>query len=124
MPNIPKMIDATHAIKVHVDKALLRARVHDNGESRIAATLCLTIAEQFSAVVSLVESGFSSHAPIIVRSMLEGLANLLILIHDSTYVDQLRFENARNDVILFDEYAADPEMQHKIEAQATLAEWK
>ena len=36
----------------------------------------------------------------------------------------MRFENARNDVILFQEYANDPEMQKDSEAIAKLTEWK
>ncbi len=56
--------------------------------------------------------------------MLEGLADLLNLVKDARYVTQMRFENARNDVNLFTEYAADPAMQDDKEAIATLTDWK
>lgn len=124
MPNIPKRLAGAHEIKRLYDKVLMRANVQDSGEARVSATLCLTIAEQFAAMLCLAESGFSSHAPILVRSILEGLANLINLINDANYLDQIRYENARSDVILFDEYAADSEMQKDFEAMATLASWK
>jgi Family of unknown function (DUF5677) len=124
MPNIPAMLRAAHDIKAQLDGLLLRAQVQDSGEHRVAATLCLTIAEQFAATVHLIEGGFSSHAPVMVRSMLEGHANLLNLVIDPAFVDQIRYDNARADVILFTEYAADPGMQDNTDAQATLAKWK
>lgn len=124
MSNMGSLVQAAHDIKQKIDDVLLRASVLDSGESRVAAMLCLTIAEQFEAALKLVESGFSSHAPIIVRSMLEGFANLLNVVKDRAYVDQLRFENARSDVILFTAYAADASMQGETEALAKLAQWK
>jgi Family of unknown function (DUF5677) len=124
MPDLPKMITAAHKAKERFDEMLLRANVQDSGEARVAATLCLTICEQFAAALHLVEGGFSTHAPIIARSMLEGLASLLNLVKDPNYLDQMRFENARADVILFEAYAADPEMQENKEAIATLTQRK
>lgn len=124
MPNIPVMLAAAHDIKAQLDVLLLRGRVQDSGEHRVAGTLCLTIAEQFAATLHLIEGGFSSHAPVMVRSMLEGYANLLNIVKDPSFVDQLRYDNARADVVLFTEYAADPEMQDNAEAQGTLAQWK
>lgn len=124
MPNIPAMLAAAHEIKAQFDVLLLRGHVQDSGEHRVAATLCLTIAEQFAATLHLIEGGFSSHAPVMVRSMLEGHANLLNVVRDPAFVDQIRYDNARADVVLFTEYAADPEMQDDTEAQETLAKWK
>jgi Family of unknown function (DUF5677) len=125
MPDIPKMLSAAHTIKAQLDdEILLKINVQDSGEARVSATLCLSIAEQFAATLHLIEGGFSAHAPIIVRSMLEGLANLLNLVRDANYLNQINFDNARNDVILFTEYAAVPDMQDNKEALATLAAWK
>ena len=124
MPNITAMLAAAHEIKAQLDVLLLRGRVQDSGEHRVAATLCLTIAEQFAATLHLIEGGFSSHAPVMVRSMLEGHANLLNVVSDPAFVDQIRYDNARADVVLFTEYAADPAMQDNTEAQETLAKWK
>lgn len=124
MPDIPKMLLASHEAKNSFDEILMAANVQDSGEARVSAHLYLTISEQFAAVLHLIEGGFSSHAPIVVRSMLEGLASLCNLISDPTYLDQMRFDNARSDVILFDEYAAAPSMQDDKEAIAKLTEWK
>ena len=57
MPNIPAMLAAAHDIKAQLDALLLRGRVQDSGEHRVAATQCLTIAEQFSATLHLIEGG-------------------------------------------------------------------
>ncbi|CAB3762871.1 hypothetical protein LMG29660_04598 [Burkholderia puraquae] len=124
MANIPAMLAAADDIKQKLDALLLRANVQDAGEHRVAATLCLTIAEQFAATLHLIKGGFSSHAPVMVRSMLEGYANLLNLVKDPEFVNQIRYDNARADVVLFTEYAANPEMQDNAEAQKTLAKWK
>jgi hypothetical protein len=124
MPDALKMVRAAHEVKERFDEMLLRANVQDSGEARVSATLSLTISEQFAATLHLVEGGFSTHAPVVVRSMLEGLASLVNLTNDPNYLDQMRFESARADVTLFEEYAADPEMKEDKEAIATLAAWK
>jgi hypothetical protein len=124
MPDIPLMHATAHQVKRLFDDILQRANVQDSGEAHISAAIYLTIAEQFAAVLCLVEGRFSSHAPILVRSMLEGLANLINLVDDANYLDQIRYENARSDCILFQAYAADPGMQDDKEAIATLASWK
>lgn len=124
MADIPKMLAAGREIKHRYDEVLIQANVQDRGEARVSASLCLTIAEQFDAMLCLIAGGFSSHAPILVRSMLEGLANLINLVNEPGYLQQIRYENARSDVILFDEYASDPEIQRDREAIAKLAEWK
>jgi Family of unknown function (DUF5677) len=124
MPDLSKMIKTAHEVKERLDKLLLRANVQDSGEARVSATLCLTISEQFAAALHLIEGGFSTHAPVIVRPMLEGLATLLNLTKDPRYLDQIRFDSARADVTLFEEYTADPEMREDKDALATLAAWK
>lgn len=124
MPDISAMLVAAHDTKVQLDELLLRGQVKDSGEHRVAATLCLTIAEQFAATLHVIEGGFSSHAPVMVRSMLERHANLLNVVKDPSFVDQIRYDNARADITLFTEYAADPGMQDNADAQETLARWK
>lgn len=124
MSEIPAMLAAGHTMKEQLDDLIFRAKVADSGEARVAASLYLTIAEQFAATLHLIEGGFSSHAPIMVRSMLEGLAGLLNLAKTPSYLEQMRYDNARSDVILFDEYAADSSMQNDEDAIATLKAWK
>lgn len=80
-----------------------RANVADSGEARIGACLTLTIFEQFRSALCLIDAGYASHAAGPIRSMLEGVADLLILSKNSNYLDQLHYENARSNVALFNE---------------------
>src|SRR5271155_241121 len=123
MSDLSKMISTAHDVNARFDGMLFRAKVRDSGEARVSAILCLTICEQFAAALHLIEGGFCTHALIIVRSMLEGLATLLNLVNDPTYLDQMKFENARSDIILFDEYAVAPDMEENKEAIETLRSW-
>jgi hypothetical protein len=99
-------------------------RFQDVDESAFYEYLCRRHGVKVVYVAEPFEGGFSSHAPVMVRSMLEGHANLLNLVGDPAFVDQIRYDNARADVVLFTEYAADPEMQGNADAQETLARWK
>lgn len=80
-----------------------RANVADSGEARIGACLTLTIFEQFRSALCLVDAGYASHAAGPIRSMLEGVADLINLSKDADYLDQLHYENARSNVALFNE---------------------
>jgi hypothetical protein len=107
--SVQSMIAACWQMK-HLGDGLIRgALVADTSEAQIAAALCLTIAEQFSAVIRLVENRLSSHAPIIVRSMLEGLADLLILVDDPHYLNQLWYEKYKDDLAIGNALLADPQ---------------
>ena len=103
------------------DGLIGRANVADSGEARIGACLTLTIFEQFRAALCLVDAGLASHSAGPIRSMLEGAADLLNLSANAQYLDQLRYENARNNVALFNEYARLDNVPEDI--GATLAEW-
>lgn len=116
MSDIDNMLSKGRKVKAVTDDLILSIRVADSGESRVATTICMTIAEQFAATLYMVEGGFSSHSPILVRSMLEGLADLTNLVSDASYLDQLRHDNAHNDAALYKDYADDPGMQNDIEA--------
>ncbi|WP_321854182.1 DUF5677 domain-containing protein [Paraburkholderia tropica] len=80
-----------------------RANVNDSGKARIGACLTLTIFEQFRSALCLIDNNLGTHAAGPIRSMLEGVTDLLNLSQRAEYLDQLHFENARNNVILFDE---------------------
>ena len=118
-----KWCKTAQGLKKKFDDLLFRVKVNDSGEARVATAMVLTISEEFAAFLCLVEGNFSSHEPIMVRSMLEGLANLINLVNDATNLNQIRFENARSDVTLFEEYEAFPEMQNEKEAIARLKTW-
>ncbi|MEX3982800.1 DUF5677 domain-containing protein [Paraburkholderia sp. EG287A] len=79
-----------------------RANVNDSGEARIGACLTLTIFEQFRSALCLIDGGYATHAAGPIRSMLEGVADLMNLSKDPKYLDQLHYENAKNNTALFD----------------------
>lgn len=124
MADLPTLLAIANCLKLNLDELLLRAKVQDSGEARVAITLCLTISEQYAAALHMIEGGFSSHAPTLVRSMLEGQAAVFNLVADPAYLDQMRFDNARADVTLFTEYVADPGMQDDPDALERLAAFK
>jgi hypothetical protein len=80
-----------------------RANIADSGEARIGASLILTIFEQFRSALCLVDAGYGSHAAGPIRSMLEGVADLMNLSKNAAYLDQLHYENARYNVTLYNE---------------------
>lgn len=112
MPDIPKMLLAAGSIKQHCDTFILRAKVADSEVARAAAHLCLTIAEQFDATTCLIENQMSSHSPIMVRSMLEGMADLYILVDDATHLDQMAYDSARTGAKTYERIATFAEMQN------------
>lgn len=122
MPSITNLLDVAEAAAAKVDEVILRAAVSDNGESRVGASLFLSISEQFAATVDLIADGHSSQAPILVRSMLEGMANFLCLAQDTGYLEQIRYEDTRSNAILFTDYMAVPDMDP--DAIQTLQEWR
>lgn len=80
-----------------------RANIADSGEARIGASLTLTILEEFRSALCLIDAGYASHAAAPIRSMLEGVADLMNLSKDAEYLDQLHYENARSNVALFND---------------------
>jgi hypothetical protein len=78
-----------------------RANVADSGEARIGACLTLTIFEQFRSALCLVDAGYATHAAAPIRSMLEGVADLMNLSKSEDYLDQLHYEDARSNVAMF-----------------------
>lgn len=82
---------------------IARANIADSGEARIGACLILTIFEQFRAAMCLIDGGHASHAAGPIRSMLEGVADLMNLSANAQYLDQLRWENARSNIAMFND---------------------
>jgi hypothetical protein len=113
-----KLLDVAHKTKQRFDQLLDRANVNDSGESRVSALYLLTISEQFAAALQLADNGFATHAPTLVRSMLDGFASLSNLVKDPNYLDQIRFEDARSKIAVFDEFSKDPNVQSNPETLA------
>jgi hypothetical protein len=120
MPDIQKMLEAAGSVKRYCDTFILRAKVNDSEVARAAAHLCLTIAEQFDATTCLIENKMSSHSPIIVRSMLEGMADLYILVEDATHFDQMAYDSARTGAKTYEKMASFAEVQNDKSAFASI----
>ena len=78
--------------------------VTDSGEARVSAALALTIGEQFHSMLCLLDNHCETHAAAPIRSMLEGLADLILLAADPQYVIQMRFDNAKTDSATIENY--------------------
>ncbi|HDR9497385.1 DUF5677 domain-containing protein [Burkholderia cepacia] len=122
MTDLNKPRAAADAI-VEIFEALLgRAQVPpDSEQAEYAACLTLTIFEQFRSAMCLVDANLASHAAGPIRSMLEGVADLQNLCHCSGYTHQMRYESARENVALFEEFGKSENVSE--EMRATLAEW-
>lgn len=83
---------------------LVAMQVNDSGEARVSATLLLTIGELYRAMEALLDHGCASHAGGPIRSMIEALANVLLVAKDPDNVYQLTFDNAREDASLLRRY--------------------
>lgn len=79
-------------------------KVNESAAARVSASLLLTTAEQFRAMLLLLDGGAGTHAAGPVRSMLEGLADMILLSKDATYADQMAFDNAKADAVMFERY--------------------
>lgn len=91
---------------------------------RVTVALLLTISEEFAAVLCLIESHHASHCGGIVRSMIEAQADLILILRSPAHLDQMKFENARNNIALFDRYAADPSVADNPGATSLMAQWQ
>lgn len=124
MSDLAKMLPAAHKIKNTFDAIIIGANVRNSDEARVSAALCLTILEQYAAVLHLIECKLSSHAPIVVRTMLEGLVNLHNLVSDPTYLNQMKFDDAYNSSVFFEKFAHNPYVKDDKEYIASFAAWK
>ncbi|MBX3650383.1 MAG: hypothetical protein KF771_03275 [Burkholderiales bacterium] len=118
-----EIISAAEEIGATFETLLEEVEVQDSGEARISACLFLTIAELYIAMLSVMRSRAQSHAPVLVRSMHEAFVDLQNLVADSSYADQMRFDNADQMLKTSDGFQAAPDMQDNEEALRTLAEW-
>ncbi|MBN3506435.1 DUF5677 domain-containing protein [Burkholderia cenocepacia] len=96
---------STHAIN-GLEAFFRNMKVNESTAARLSATLLLTAAEQFRAMLLLLDGGAGTHAAGPVRSMLEGLADMILLSKDATYADQMAFDNAKADAAMFERYLA------------------
>lgn len=124
MPEVRALLVAARRINAITDEVVLRAQVNNTAEARAAACFYLSLAEQFSATLLLISNRHSSHAPPLLRSMLEGLVDLKNLITDPAYLDQIKLNDATEDLKTFESFANDPALLGNQETQADLAVWR
>jgi len=87
-----------------LEDILLNASFVKDEPSKMAASLCLTIFELHLGVITLLDSYSQSHAPLLVRSMLETLVNLKCLSNDRQFLNQIHHDDALQNVKIFEEY--------------------
>jgi hypothetical protein len=118
-----EMISAAEKIGATFEALLEEVAVQDSGEARISACLFLTIAELYIAMLSVMQSRAQSHAPVLVRSMHEAFVDLQNLVADSSYADQMRYDNADQMLKTSGGFQEAPDLKEDEEALNTLAEW-
>jgi hypothetical protein len=97
MPDLKRVHETANAIIGMFEHELLpRITVQANNEAaKMSACLTLSIFEQFHAAMELSGAGLASHAAGPIRSMLDGLGDLLNLSASSAYVDSMKLFGAR-----------------------------
>ncbi|WP_321950397.1 DUF5677 domain-containing protein [Burkholderia cenocepacia] len=103
MTDIASKRAAALTILAGFEDLLGRANISDAGEARMCACLTLTIFEQFRSAMCLIDNGLGTHAAGPIRSMLEGVADLVNLAKDPNYLSQLHYDDARSNVALYDD---------------------
>jgi hypothetical protein len=103
------------------ENLVIKANVRTDEPALIGTSLCLTIQELFASVICLMDNGLGSHAPAHARTMLEALADLRNIANDPAYLEQMRFDDARENLKIFAGYEAIEGMPQN--AIKTLKKW-
>lgn len=93
----------------------------DNEAAKMSACLTLSIFEQCHAAMKLSGAGLASHAAGPIRSMLDGLGDLLNLSVSPAYVESMKLYTARENGKLFDELLASDNIDDQM--RETLNDW-
>jgi hypothetical protein len=115
------MLDAAVKARDALGDLAMKANVRTDEAAAIGAGLCLTSQELFAAVILLTDHGLASHAPAHVRTMLEALADVRNLANVPAYFEQMKFDDARSNLKLFEGYSAIAGMPQ--DAIDTLKKW-
>lgn len=67
----------------------------------VAVCLITTILEQYCALLAVLREGMTSHAFNHLRGMLESFADLMNILRDAEYLQQLKFEDASNQLVMY-----------------------
>ncbi|MCA8298800.1 DUF5677 domain-containing protein [Burkholderia sp. AU30198] len=103
---------------------LSRMEMEDTTQIRAAGMLVASIAEMANATMLLMGTPLQSHAPVLLRSMLEALVDLKCVLADDGYLDQLEFNDALQLVRVFRDFADSPGFMDSEERGQQLAEMR
>ncbi|MBC8638252.1 hypothetical protein IAG25_15630 [Caballeronia sp. EK] len=105
MPDLKEVHETANAIIGMFDRELLPRIIvqADNDAAKMSACLTLSMFEQFHAAMKLSRLGLASHAAGPIRSMLDGLGDLLNLSRDPAYLDSMKLYTAQENGKLFNE---------------------
>lgn len=117
------LLGVGESIACDFERLLAGGTYKQNEAARYAGCLCLTIAEAFRATLALLRSPVPTHAPTMVRAMLEALADLKNLVADPAYIDQMRFSNAEQQLKTFKAFRDDPDMKNDKDMQNEVGHW-
>ncbi|WP_244129413.1 DUF5677 domain-containing protein [Burkholderia gladioli] len=95
---------------------IVRSKPPKGGADRLRVGLVLTIAEQFEAALRLANAHMSTHSAVHVRSMIEALVAMKMLMSDSSYVDQMQYEKSRGERRVYEGILADPNIPEDLKA--------
>lgn len=118
-----KELEIAQQIQRSLTMCASNVKINDTKVSATGVALILTIAEQMDATILLIQNGFSTHAPLLVRSMLERVVDLVLLTNDPAYYEQMEFESLIGDKRRFDGMAAAEDMKDDPSVQEQLAQW-
>ncbi|AUT62867.1 hypothetical protein C2L65_25155 [Paraburkholderia terrae] len=121
MPDLKRIHETANAIIGLLEsEALKRVEVSADSEAaRMSACLTMSIFEQFHAAMALVEAGLASHAAGPIRSMLDGLGDLMNLAKDQSYLDSMKLDTACENGGLFREFMKSPSIDESMREELT-----
>jgi hypothetical protein len=122
--NPQSLLAAAEQISRILEGLLARAKVRGPEVARVSGYLSLTIAELYAAVLAVLRSTAPSHAPVLVRSMHEALADLRNLVANPDYLNQMRYDNAEQMLRTCDGFMQDPDLRGMEEVQKNMGEWR
>lgn len=95
------MLCAAQQIKSRLDDLVQTASIHDGEPWNVSSKLYATIANQFEVVSLLIRHNFIFDAFIIVRSMTEGFVDLLTIIDNPEYINEIKYYDEHETCKLF-----------------------
>lgn len=124
MPIDHRLVLAGAEANEQFEAILARMEMDNTTRNRAAGMLVASIAEMANAAMLLMGTPVQSHAPVLLRSMLEALVDLKCLLADDDYFDQLEFNDALQLVRVFRDFADAPGFMDSEERREQLAEMR